>query len=68
MSASVAPPQVNLAIASKDKEWLPLPGELADTDDSFSRDLIRQFDKRRSRLHFELWGEVNNKFSGEELV
>ncbi|ORY90583.1 hypothetical protein BCR43DRAFT_528195 [Syncephalastrum racemosum] len=58
MSASVAPPQLTLPIASKDEEdWLPLPGGLADTDDSFSRDLIRQFDKRRSRLHFELWGE-----------
>lgn len=32
---------------------LPLPGNLTQ-DDTFSQDLLRQFDKRRSRLHFEL--------------
>ncbi|KAG2200656.1 hypothetical protein INT47_005812 [Mucor saturninus] len=32
---------------------LSLPGNLTQ-DDTFSQDLLRQFDKRRSRLHFEL--------------
>ncbi|GAA5807130.1 hypothetical protein MFLAVUS_000481 [Mucor flavus] len=33
---------------------LSLPRELTTEDDTFSKDLLRQFDKRRSRLHFEL--------------
>lgn len=31
-----------------------LPEVSLDKDDTFSRDLLRQFDKKRSRLHFEL--------------
>ncbi|KAI8878230.1 hypothetical protein K501DRAFT_287974 [Backusella circina FSU 941] len=33
-------------------QWLSLPSEIE--NDSFSTDLLRQFDKRRSKLHFEL--------------
>lgn len=33
---------------------LSLPRDLTLEDDTFSKDLLRQFDKRRSRLHYEL--------------
>jgi hypothetical protein len=33
-------------------QWLSLPSEIE--HDTFSTDLLRQFDKRRSKLHFEL--------------
>lgn len=45
---------------------LSLPKNISlQEDDSFSRDLLRQFDKRRSRLHFELGllSEVLNVYS-----
>jgi hypothetical protein len=33
-------------------QWLSLPSEIE--HDTFSTDLLRQFDKKRSKLHFEL--------------
>ncbi|GAA5812032.1 hypothetical protein MFLAVUS_005481 [Mucor flavus] len=33
------------------KEWLPMPSGLSFTDNSFSADLLKQFDKRRSQLN-----------------
>lgn len=44
---------------------LSLPTSINTSDDSFSRDLIRQFDKRRSRLHFELGLTSQVNFQGE---
>ncbi|KAI7854751.1 hypothetical protein BDC45DRAFT_508017 [Circinella umbellata] len=50
MSASIAASSV----PSQARDWvLPIPQEIS-TDDSFSNDLIRQFDKKRSRLRVEL--------------
>ncbi|KAI8141954.1 hypothetical protein BJV82DRAFT_616582 [Fennellomyces sp. T-0311] len=50
MSASVAGPSA----PSQLRDWLlPVPQEIS-VDDSFSTDLIRQFDKKRSRLRVEL--------------
>ncbi|KAI9246074.1 hypothetical protein BDA99DRAFT_543419 [Phascolomyces articulosus] len=50
MSASVAGPST----PSPMRDWiLPMPQEIS-TDSSFSNDLIRQFDKKRSRLRVEL--------------
>ncbi|KAI9265357.1 hypothetical protein EDC94DRAFT_604632 [Helicostylum pulchrum] len=36
------------------KEWLPMPSGLSFTDNSFSVDLIEQFDKRRSQLNSDV--------------
>jgi hypothetical protein len=33
---------------------LSLPRSISNDNDTFSQDLLRQFDKKRSRLHFEL--------------
>ncbi|KAI9273115.1 hypothetical protein BDA99DRAFT_533936 [Phascolomyces articulosus] len=54
MSASVAhlPTQYHL---------LPMPTGIG-IDDSFSRDLLRQFDRRRSRLHVEM-AQLENRHS-----
>ncbi|KAL1927987.1 hypothetical protein VTP01DRAFT_3392 [Rhizomucor pusillus] len=48
--------------ASKQHEWLPMPRGLEE-DDSFSQDLIRQFDKRRSRLHAEMSNQLSQRWS-----
>lgn len=52
---------------------LSLPKSLISTNDNdtFSKDLLRQFDKKRSRLHFELGFasqvSLSFYFSGEGL-
>ncbi|KAI8139377.1 hypothetical protein BJV82DRAFT_627037 [Fennellomyces sp. T-0311] len=40
------------------RNWLPMPTGIG-IDESFSRDLLRQFDKRRSRLHVEMYHLAN---------
>ncbi|KAF7731849.1 hypothetical protein EC973_007680 [Apophysomyces ossiformis] len=52
MSASLVPSQTTT-------EWLPLPRDVNDSE-SFSKDLISQFDKRRSRLRVEM-GELEKQ-------
>ncbi|KAG0166451.1 hypothetical protein DFQ28_007325 [Apophysomyces sp. BC1034] len=52
MSASLVPSQST-------NEWLPLPRD-ADDSESFSKDLIQQFDKKRSRLRVEM-GELEKQ-------
>ncbi|KAI9303439.1 hypothetical protein BJ944DRAFT_268416 [Cunninghamella echinulata] len=37
--------------------WLPTLSNIVTSDDSFSRDLIKQFDKKRSRLQAEMAGD-----------
>ncbi|KAI9497691.1 hypothetical protein BDB00DRAFT_803636 [Zychaea mexicana] len=60
MSASVAGPS---RPPTQVRDWLlPLPVELS-ANDSFSTDLIRQFDKKRSRLRVELKLESNETAS-----
>lgn len=54
MSASVA----GSSTPSPLRDWLlPMPQDIG-IDDSFSNDLIRQFDKKRSRLRVEMMQQV----------
>ncbi|KAI8096242.1 uncharacterized protein BX664DRAFT_382718 [Halteromyces radiatus] len=39
------------------EQWLPTLSSIIVDSDSFSKDLIRQFDKKRSRLHAEMGGD-----------
>ncbi|KAG2220081.1 hypothetical protein INT45_007325 [Circinella minor] len=43
------------------RNWLPMPTGIG-VDDSFSRDLLRQFDRRRSRIHVEM-AQLENRHS-----
>ncbi|KAI9310309.1 hypothetical protein BX666DRAFT_1278269 [Dichotomocladium elegans] len=60
MSASIAGPSSAMSSQQQQqqqhlRDWLlPIPSDLGINDDSFSTDLIRLFDKRRSRLRVEM--------------
>lgn len=46
--------------ANENHEWLPMPSGISlSPHNSFTIDLLSQFDKRRSQLHCDFYKKVN---------